>query len=148
MRKTSVLAAISALALTAALTACSVTSDTGSTPPRSDDMSNSDSGSDATASRSGEFSGRGDQMVEGTVTVSEDELVLSGFSSSEGPDLHIYLTNGDDEAAVEAGMEISTVAFDQASQTISLGGIDASGFDTVVIHCDKAKAVFGAAELS
>ena len=111
-------------------------------------MSNSDSGSDATASRSGEFSGRGDQMVEGTVTVSEDELVLSGFSSSEGPDLHIYLTNGDDEAAVEAGMEISTVAFDQASQTISLGGIDASGFDTVVIHCDKAKAVFGAAELS
>ncbi|TPX01184.1 DM13 domain-containing protein, partial [Schumannella luteola] len=70
------------------------------------------------------------------------------FSSSEGPDLHIYLTNGDDEAAVEAGMEISTVSFSEASQTFSLSGVDVSGYDTVVIHCDKAKAVFGAASLS
>lgn len=149
MRTTTVIAStLSALALAAALTACSTSPGSGAEAPRSDSSSSSDAGTPETAARSGEFRGLNEQMVAGTVEVTADEVVLSGFSSSEGPDLHVYLTNGDDEAAVAAGVEVSTVAFDEASQTFTLDGIDASGYDTVVIHCDKAKAVFGAAELS
>jgi hypothetical protein len=86
--------------------------------------------------------------VAGTVEVSDTEIVLSGYSSDEGPDLHVYLTNGTDEAAVAAGTEIDVVAFDVESQTFALDGVDVAGYDTVVIHCDKAKAVFGAAALA
>ncbi|WP_439901879.1 DM13 domain-containing protein [Microbacterium azadirachtae] len=65
-----------------------------------------------------------------------------------GPDLHVYLTNGTDEAAVAAGKQIDPVAFDKDSQSFMLNGVDASMYKDVVIHCDKAKAVFGAAALS
>ncbi len=100
------------------------------------------------ASRSGTFAGLNGKKVAGTVTVADGKVTLSGFSSDEGPDLHLYLTNGDDEAAVTAGKTLGEVSYDTASQTFELGDIDASTFDTVVVHCDKAKAVFGAAGLS
>jgi len=99
------------------------------------------------SARAGTFSGLNDKTVAGSVEVTDTEVTLSGFSSDEGPDLHVYLTNGTDEAAVAAGAEIDKVAFDQASQSFALDGTDATGYDTVVIHCDKAKAVFGAAAL-
>lgn len=96
----------------------------------------------------GEFKGLNDKKVAGTVTVADGKIVLSGYSSDEGPDLHIYLTNGTDEAAVSAGKQIAAVAYDKASQTFTIDGIDASKYTDVVIHCDKVKAVFGAAALS
>lgn len=96
----------------------------------------------------GMFMGMNDKMVSGEVTISGDTLMLSKFSSDEGPDLHLYLTDGTDEAAVAAGMEIGEVAFDQASQTFKLEGVDTGKYKNVVVHCDKAKAVFGAATLS
>lgn len=96
----------------------------------------------------GTFSGANDKAVSGTVTIEGDQLTLSGFSSDEGPDLHLYLANGSDEAAVADGMVLGTVAWDEASQTFTLDGVDPAGFTTVVVHCDKAKAVFGAAELA
>jgi len=86
--------------------------------------------------------------VAGTATIAGDTLTLAGFSSDEGPDLHVYLTNGTDEAAVTAGKQISAVSYDKASQTFDLKGIDTSSYTDVVIHCDKAKAVFGAAALA
>ena len=100
------------------------------------------------AARTGNFEGLNDKSVAGTVDVSATEVVLSGFSSDEGPDLHVYLTNGTDEAAVEAGVEVDVIDFDAASQTFALDGVNAADYDTVVIHCDKAKAVFGAAPLA
>lgn len=98
--------------------------------------------------RSGEFEGLNDKTVTGSVDVSATEVVLSGFSSDEGPDLHVYLTDGSEQADVEAGVEIDAVAFDQSSQTFTLDGVDVAAYDTVVINCDKAKAVFGAASIS
>lgn len=98
--------------------------------------------------RTGSFAGLNDKKVAGAVSVSGGELVLSGFSSDEGPDLKIYLTNGTDQAAVAAGRLVEAVSFDTASQTFSLPDVDTSTFTHVVINCDKAKAVFGAAELS
>ena len=100
------------------------------------------------ASRTGSFAGLNGKKVAGTVTVADGKVTLSGFSSDEGPDLHLYLTNGDDEAAVTAGKTLGKVSYDSASQTFELGSIDAGTYDTVVVHCDKAKAVFGAAGLS
>ncbi|WP_029149561.1 DM13 domain-containing protein [Microbacterium indicum] len=98
------------------------------------------------AELTGAFVGENDKSVEGTATISDGEVVLSGFSSDEGPDLHLYLANGTDEAAVAAGVELGDVAFDEASQTFAID-VDASGYTDLVVHCDKANAVFGAAEL-
>ena len=113
---------------------------------QSDDMQSDDMSADPMAQH-GSFAGLNDKSVEGTVTVEGDTVTLSGFSSDEGPDLHLYLANGSDEAAVAAGTELGTVACDEAEQTFTLDGVDAAEFTDVVVHCDKAKAVFGAATL-
>lgn len=151
MRKMA-LAATAALALALTLTACSsseMDADTMSDASTSQEMSQApEDASSMPVELSGDFSGLNDKQVSGSVTVTEDELALSGFSSDEGPDLHVYLTNGTDEAAVSAGTMVDAVTFDMASQTFELEGIDVADFTYVVIHCDKAKAVFGAAELS
>ncbi|MFJ9246789.1 DM13 domain-containing protein [Streptomyces sp. NPDC101776] len=94
------------------------------------------------------FAGLNGKKVTGSAQVSGSDVTLSGFTSDEGPDLHVYLTNGTDEAAVSAGKQLGAVKFDKASQMFALSGVDAAGYTTVVIHCDKAKAVFGAAKLS
>ncbi|MGH1550316.1 DM13 domain-containing protein [Leifsonia poae] len=146
MRKTLALAA-AAVALAAGLTACSAGSDAATSTPSATSSSSSTTSTSA-ATRTGTFSGLNDKKVAGTVTISGDTITLSGFSSDEGPDLHLYLANGTDEAAVAAGKEIKGVAYNQASQTFELNGVDASKFTDVVVHCDKAKAVFGAASLS
>lgn len=148
MRKKITLAA-AALALAAGLTACSAGADAGtSASPSSSSSSSSSASSSSSDSRTGMFAGLNGKKVSGTVSISGGTLTLAGFSSDEGPDLHVYLTSGTDEAAVGAGKEIKAVAFDKADQTFSLSGIDSSSYTDVVIHCDKAKAVFGAATLS
>lgn len=102
----------------------------------------------AAGTRIGSFGGLNGKHVAGTAAVANAQIVLSGFSSDAGPDLHIYLTTGTDESAVAAGKEIGSITFDKASQTFSTTGVDTSSYTTVVIHCDKAKAVFGAATLT
>ena len=149
MRKTA-LAAAAALTLALALSACSSPAATEDATPSS--SSSSPIAGDGTAmtmtDMTGTFMGLNDKKVSGTVTVTDTEVALSDFSSDEGPDLHVYLTNGTDEAAVSAGMLVDAVSFDTATQTFMLDGVDTSKYTYVVIHCDKAKAVFGAAELS
>lgn len=154
MRKIA-LAATAAVTLALALSACSSPAATEDTKPSSSASQSADDGASTSTmddksmtESTGEFMGLNDKKVSGTVTVSDDEIALSGFSSDEGPDLHVYLTNGTDEAAVSAGMLVDAVSFDTATQTFALDGIDTSEYSYVVIHCDKAKAVFGAAELS
>ena len=147
---------VAVLALGLSLAGCSSTP--GGSSPSSDTMSTSSSEPSSSPMSSmssmdamhktGTFMGLNGKKVQGSVTVSGSELMLSGFSSDEGPDLHVYLTNGTDEAAVSAGKQIDAVAFDKASQTFMLSGVDLSMYTDVVIHCDKAKAVFGAASLS
>ena len=149
------LATTGLVALTLTLTACGADDGAGSgddlTPAasqsmQSDDMESDDMSAEPMAQH-GTFAGLNDKTVEGTVTVEDGTVTLSGFSSDEGPDLHLYLAKGTDEAAVEAGTELGDVAYDEASQTFSLEGVDVEGYTDVVVHCDKAKAVFGAATL-
>lgn len=142
--RTTALAATAALALALSLSACSSPgADSGTKPEPS--MSQSAS---MGMERTGDFAGLNDKTVTGSVSVSDGMLVLSDFSSDEGPDLHVYLTKGTDEAAVSAGVMVDAVSFDTASQTFTLKDADIADYTYVVIHCDKAKAVFGAAKLS
>lgn len=142
--RTTALAATAALVLALSLSACSSPgADSGTKPEPS--MSQSAS---MGMERTGDFAGLNDKTVKGSVSVSDGMLVLSDFSSDEGPDLHVYLTKGTDEAAVSAGVMVDAVSFDTASQTFTLKDVDVAGYTYVVIHCDKAKAVFGAAKLS
>lgn len=96
----------------------------------------------------GTFKGLNGKHVKGTVTVEDGAVKVAGFSSDEGPDLHLYLTNGTDEAAVGKGKELGKVTFDKTTQKFDLMDVKTSGYTDVVVHCDKAKAVFGAAALS
>ena len=63
--------------------------------------------------------------------IADGKAVLYGFSSDNGPDLHIYLTNGATEAGVSAGKMLGPIVHDQASQTFSLNGVDPSRYSTV-----------------
>lgn len=143
MRKIA-LAATAALTLALSLSACSSPGGDGGMTSEPSMSQSAPMGME----KSGDFTGLNDKMVKGSVTVSDGMLTLSGFSSDEGPDLHVYLTTGTDEAAVSAGVMVDAVSFDTASQTFTLKDVDPADYTYVVIHCDKAKAVFGAAKLS
>lgn len=137
---------VAALATAASLTACGSSGTSSSAPPS---PSTSASTTGTAASRSGTFAGLNGKKVSGTARLAGSTLTLTGYSSDQGPDLHVYLTHGTSENDVSTGIEISKVASDQMSQTFTLpSGADASMYSYVVIHCDKAKAVFGAAPLS
>ena len=130
-----------------ALTACGTSTQSAGPSPQSSQMTSAMTQAMSNA-RTGTFSGLNDKHVAGAVKIAGEQVALSDFSSDPGPDLHIYLTNGTDENSVTAGAALGKVAFDKASQTFSIAGVDTSKYNTVVINCDKAKAVFGAAALA
>jgi hypothetical protein len=128
------------LTIALALAACSSSKEAHPGPAMSQStpapaMSQS-AGSGSASARTGTFGGLNGKHVAGTAAATDAQIVLSGFSSDAGPDLHIYLTNGTDENAVAAGKELGTVAFDKASQTFSTNGADTSKYSTVVIRCE------------
>lgn len=145
------LATASLLALGLTLSACGSNSDSTSSSDTSAAAQSSSSASMSDhpmMSHTGSFMGDNGKHVAGTVTVTDDAITFAGFSSDEGPDLHVYLTKGAAESDIATGKEIDAIKFDQASQTFKLNGVDPSSYTTVVIHCDKANAVFGSATLS
>lgn len=131
----------------AVLTACS-TSSQSSGPSTQPPAMTSAMAPAMSKARTGTFMGLNDKHVAGAVKIADGQVALADFSTDPGPDLHVYLTNGTDENAVTAGKALGTVALDKAAQTFSTSGVDTSQYTTVVIHCDKAKAVFGAATLT
>lgn len=97
----------------------------------------------------GTFMGLNGKMVAGTATIDGATVTLAGYSSDKGPDLHLYLTNGTTEDAVKSGVQLGSVASDKADQTFTVpASAKAADYKYVVVHCDKALAVFGAAELT
>jgi hypothetical protein len=156
MRKTA-FAGTAILAVSLMLTACGTVDDasdgpaseeTTATEPQAEETTDESAEEPTAEARSGDFEGLNDKSVAGSVEVTGTEVVFSGFTSDEGPDLHVYLTNGTEAADVAAGVEVDLIDFAAESQTFELDGVDVAGYDTVVIHCDKAKAVFGAAPLA
>ncbi|NMO00193.1 DM13 domain-containing protein [Gordonia sp. TBRC 11910] len=155
--RTKLLIAGAALAAAASISACS--SNSTDTSASSAMMSSSAMAAPMSASTSmpamamskmtGTFSGLNGKMVAGSAMIDGMTVTLTGYSSDQGPDLHLYLANGTTEQAVRAGVQISPVAYDKTMQTFTLpAGVDAGKYTDLVVHCDKALAVFGAAKLS
>src|SRR5947209_16558479 len=80
------------LALAMTLTACGTSSSPAA--QSSSPMSSTAAAMTGSSARSGNFSGLNDKHVSGMVSFAGGQIVLSGFSSDPGPDLHIYLTTG------------------------------------------------------
>lgn len=143
MRNTPLLALAAAVAVTAALAGCSAQA----TPSASDGGRTASGAADVRLT--GTFTGDNGKKVSGDVTIAGDTITLTGFSSDQGPDLHLYLATGTSEAETTAGVEIAPVAWDKSSQTFTVpSGTDVSTYTYLVEHCDKALAVFGDAPLS
>jgi|GEM_PF-403131 len=98
------------------------------------------------ATMSGSFMGQNKMMVKGMAQIKDNKLMLTNFSSSKGPDLHVYLTkNGD----IKNGYEVSAVKYDEATQTFNLdSSMNLSDYNQVDIYCDKAHVTFGTADLA
>ncbi len=91
------------------------------------------------------LSGTGKHQVSGKAMIKDNKLTLTDFSTDEGPDLHVYLTKGDD---VKNGLEISAIDLKDKTQTFDIPDKDISKYDTVMIYCEKAHEIFGQGMLS
>ncbi|ARJ50730.1 DM13 domain-containing protein [Staphylococcus lutrae] len=92
----------------------------------------------------GTFKGENKEMVKGKAEIKDGKLMLTDYESSKGPDLHVYLTKGND---IKQGKKIAAVKYDEATQTFDLKDVNAADYDTVTIYCDKAHVIFGSAAL-
>lgn len=152
--KTLLVSGFAAAAVTAAISGCSSQSDSSSTPttatPAMSSSAMAPSGMNATGmGMTGTFAGLNGKTVSGKATVAGHTITLADFSSDQGPDLHLYLADGTSEANVTSGVELGKVAYDMGAQTFTVpANVDVGKYTDVVVHCDKAKAVFGAAPLS
>ncbi|CAM3196008.1 DM13 domain-containing protein [Tsukamurella hominis] len=155
MRASHLTGAAATVALGLALTACGGAKDMSAEPmsstaaPMSMSMPMSmPMSAPSTAAVTGMFAGLNGKNVAGTATITGGTVELAGFSSDEGPDLHLYLTKGTTEADVKGGVRLGAIAYDKAAQRFTLPeGVAAADYTHLVVHCDKALAVFGAAQL-
>ena len=95
-------------------------------------------GSEA-AGKKGNFASHKKYKVKGTATVSGSSIKLSGFSTTPGPDLYVYVGNG------RATKLVARLKRNSGSQTYSLPGADK--YSTVHIHCKRFSSTFGTARL-
>ncbi len=91
------------------------------------------------ASKKGSFSSHKSYKVRGTATVSGNTIKLSGFSTSPGPDLYVYVGNG------SASKRVAKLKRNSGTQTYTLSGADK--YSTVHIHCKRFSSTFGTARL-
>jgi Electron transfer DM13 len=82
-------------------------------------------------------------------------LRLTDFSTSNGPDVHVLLAQGDDQNLNQrlvkgqlSSLELGTLKGNQGDQNYDLpGSVDLQKYDAVVIYCERFHAVFGVAKL-
>jgi hypothetical protein len=102
----------------------------------------------ATLLREGTWMGSGSYTVSGTAQIYDDNgkkvLVLNDFSSSNGPDLRVYLsTTSNATSFVNLGKLKST----NGKQTYAIpDGTDIDQFKFALIWCQAFSALFGKAE--
>lgn len=99
---------------------------------------------DAKVMKEGMFKGENKEKVEGKAMIKDHKLMLKDYSSSKGPDLHVYLTKDGD---IKNGKKIDEVGYDKSEQTFDLKGVNIERYNTVTIYCDKAHVTFGSATL-
>ena len=96
--------------------------------------------------KSGSFRGQGRYKVSGTVTVVPSggghALRLTGFRSSRGPDLYVYVGRGG------PSRRIARLRSTSGTQTYRLpNGVGPGDISTVHIHCRRFSSTFGTARL-
>ncbi|MGY1717160.1 DM13 domain-containing protein [Geodermatophilus sp. SYSU D01106] len=87
------------------------------------------------------------QLADGQVVVR-----LEGFETSNGPALFVYLSRnpaGGEEAAFDdEAVDLGALKGNVGDQNYAVpAGVDATGYTSVVIWCDRFDAAFGAADL-
>lgn len=97
----------------------------------------------------GTFSGANNYTVSGTVEVVNDNnqkrLVFKNFSSSNGPDLRVYLAT---TTGATTFISLGNLKSTNGQQVYDISGMpDFSQYKFAVIWCQRFSVLFGAAEL-
>ncbi len=103
----------------------------------------------ATVVVKGTFSGANNYTVNGTVEVVNDNnqkrLVFRNFSSSNGPDLRVYLAT---TTGATTFISLGNLKSTNGQQVYDISGMpDFSQYKFAVIWCQRFSVLFGAAEL-
>lgn len=111
----------------------------------------------------GEFVGKDNHRVSGTVTLYEDgegySLRFEEYAQTQGPDVFVYLTpaaDPDTTSEVRAGVKVLVDGGADGGESTKEGtftqrlpaDVDPTGFMGVSIWCDRFSVPFGAATLS
>lgn len=88
------------------------------------------------------------QLPDGQVIVR-----LEGFETSNGPALYVYLSQnpaaGSEAAFDDQAVDLGPLKGNVGDQNYAVpAGVDATGYTSVVIWCDRFDAAFGAADLA
>jgi len=94
------------------------------------------------ASKKGTFRSTGNYKVSGTVSVSENgRITLSGFRTSSGPDLYVYVGKG------SASRRVAKLKRNSGTQTYSIPANLVKSISSVHIYCKRFSSNFGTARL-
>lgn len=118
-----------------------------------DDIMMKDTESRVAVSLSGSFVGVGDGIhdAKGIVLVvplenSQQILRLEDFSSTNGPDLYVYLAS---DASASDYVSLGRLKANNGNQNYDIPeGTDLAKYDTVLIWCKQFSVLFGSAELA
>ena len=92
--------------------------------------------------KSGRFASTGKYSVSGTVKVDDSgKITLSGFKSSRGPDVYVYVGNGSAKTRVAKLKRFS------GAQSYKISPALAKKISTVHIYCKRFSSNFGTARL-
>ncbi len=99
--------------------------------------------------RSGSFKGLGSQKVSGLakiyLTNGQYQLKTENFSTTNGPDLKVYLSKG---ATPQEFISLGSLKSTNGNQVYPINGSpDFSIYRFVLIHCEKYNHLYGNAEL-
>jgi hypothetical protein len=87
---------------------------------------------------SGSFTSFKNYKVSGKATVKGTKLTLSGFNTTDGPDLYVYVGNG------SPSKRIGKLKANSGNQSYT---VPAGNFSSVFIHCKRFNSTFGQARL-
>lgn len=94
---------------------------------------------------SGMLSSEGDHETKGMVEIKDNMLMLSDFMTANGPDVHVWLSKDNDMAQA---FDVAKLDLGVSEQSFDISMVPMSDYNTVIIYCNDAQAVFGSATLS
>jgi Electron transfer DM13 len=72
-------------------------------------------------------------------------LRFENFTVTNGPNLHVYMTQGGD---ISTGIDLGQLKGSTGDQNYALNGVDTKTYDTVVIYCQPFHIYYAEAKLS